>query len=70
MRDFDTRDIAYLACILIRGGIKLHPKIKAIVNLDPPENCKDIHRLLSMVQYCRDVWQHCRYILSTLTNSI
>jgi hypothetical protein len=68
---FAASEIAYLGYILTRKGIKPHPKkIEAIINLATPETRKDVRRLLGMVQYYRDLWQHCSHILAPLTNSV
>ena len=69
--DFAASEISYLGYILTRDGIKPHPKkIEAIMNLAQPTTRKDVRRLLGMVQYYRDLWQHRSHILGPLTDAV
>ena len=69
--DFAASEISYLGYILTRDGIKPHPeKIEAIMNLAQTTTRKDVRRLLGMVQYYRDLWQHRSHILASLTDAV
>jgi hypothetical protein len=61
----------YLGYVLSRDGIKPQPKkVQAILALTPPQNVKQLHRFLGMVQYYRDIWARRSEILAPLTNLV
>ncbi len=61
----------YLGYVLTRAGIKPQPKkVHAILVLSPPQNVKQLHRFLGMVQYYRDLWAQRSEMLSPLTNLV
>ena len=68
---FCTIETEYLGYVLTREGIKQQPKkVEAILALTPPQNVKQLHRFLGMVQYYRDLWVRQSEMLSSLTNLI
>ena len=55
----------------MRDSIKPQPKmVQAILALTPPQNVKQLHRFLGMVQYYRDLWARQSETLSPLTNLV
>ena len=44
--------------------------MQAILVLTPPENVKQLHRFLGMVQYYRDIWARHSEMLAPLTNLV
>eukprot|EP00804_Cyclotella_cryptica_P011676 CCRYP_019691-RA/>CCRYP_019691-RA protein AED:0.35 eAED:0.35 QI:0/0/0/1/0/0/2/0/264 len=68
---FCAMDTEYLGYLLSRDGIKPQPKkVQAILALVPPQNVKQHHRFLGMVQYYRDIWARQSEILAPLTNLV
>jgi hypothetical protein len=66
---FGAHETEYLGYILTRGGIKPQPKkVQAILELNPPNNIKELWQCLGMVQYYRDMWQKRSEMLAPLTN--
>ncbi len=64
---FCVQETEYLGYILTRGGIKQQPKkVQAILALNPPNNIKELHRFLGMVQYYKDMWQKRSEMLAPL----
>ncbi len=56
-RSFCATETEYLGYVLNREGIKPIPKkVEAILVLTLPQNVKQLHRFLDMVQYYRDLW--------------
>ena len=54
---FCATETEYLGNVLTREGIKPQLKmVEAIFELRPPQNVKQLHRFLGMVQYYRDLW--------------
>ena len=47
----------YLECVVTREGSETQPKkIETILKLDKLKRLKDVHMLLGMVHYYRDLW--------------
>ena len=58
--NFCATEIEYLGYILAREGIRPHPKkIQLILDLTLPQIVRQLHRVLGLVQYYRDLWQKC-----------
>ena len=54
---FCQEQVEYLGYLLTREGIKPTPKkVQAILNLEPPNNVREVHRVLGILQYYRDIW--------------
>ena len=54
---FCDSETEYLGYVSTREGIKPQPKkVEAILALTLPQNVKQLHRFLCMVQYYRDLW--------------
>jgi hypothetical protein len=61
----------YLRYILTRTGIKPQPnRVQAILAITLPKQVKDIHRLLGMVNYWRDLWARRSEMLAPLTSLV
>ena len=45
-------------------------KVRAILDLDRPQNIRDVRRVLGMVQYYRDLWEKRSHILAPLSDLI
>ena len=57
--------------MLSRDGIKPQPKkVQAILALTPPQDVKQFHRFLGMVQYYRDIWVRHSEILAPLCDLV
>eukprot|EP00804_Cyclotella_cryptica_P017483 CCRYP_017395-RA/>CCRYP_017395-RA protein AED:0.33 eAED:0.38 QI:0/0/0/1/0/0/2/0/157 len=68
---FCAAETEYLGYVLSRDGIKLQPKkVQAIFPLTQPQNVKQLHRFLDMVQCYRDIWARHSEILAPLTNLV
>ena len=68
---FCAMETEYLGYILSQDKIKPQPKkIQAILALAPPQNVKQLHRFLGMVQYYRDIWARCSEILAPLSDLV
>ncbi len=67
--NFCTLETEYLGYILTRDGIKPQSnKVQVILALTPPRNVKELHSVLGMVQYYRDLWARCSKIRAPLTS--
>ncbi len=63
--------IEYLGYKLTREGIKPQPKkVQAILELNLPNNVKELRNFLGMVQYYPDMWARCSEMLAPLTNLV
>ena len=61
----------YLGYILSRDGIKPQlKKLQEILALTLPQNVKQLHRFLGMVQYYRDMWARRSEILAPLSDLV
>ena len=61
----------YLGYVLSQDGIKPQKmNVQAILALTLPQNIKQLHRILGMVQYYRDIWARCSEMLAPLTNLV
>eukprot|EP00957_Ditylum_brightwellii_P079684 6059134-Ditylum_brightwellii.AAC.1 len=61
----------YLGHWIIRDRIwHLPKKVQAILDSEPPSNLKELHRVLSIVQYYQDIRQQRSHILAPLTNLV
>ena len=68
---FCAIETEYLGYVLTREGIKPQPKkVEAILVLTPPQNVKQLRRILGMVQYYGDLWLRQSKMLSPLTNLV
>ncbi len=68
---FCATETEYLGYVSTREGIKPQPKkVEAILVLTLPQNVKQLHRFLGMVQYYRDLWARQSKMLSSLTNLV
>ena len=57
----------FLGYILSRDGIKPQPKkLHAILALTLPQNVKQLHQFLGMVQYYGEIWARCSDMLTPL----
>ena len=45
-------------------------KVKAILDLQPPQTLRELRRVLGMVQYYRDLWRGRSHILAPLTDLV
>ena len=55
--NFAGNKIEYLGYLLIREVIKPVPKkVQEILDLSPPINIKELHIVLGVIQYYRDLW--------------
>lgn len=65
---FAVPEVEYLGYIITREGIKPDPKkIAAILNLERPQDKKQVRQFLGMVQYYRDLWPKRSEILVPIT---
>ena len=65
---FAVPEVEYLGYIITREGVKPDPKkIRAILDLERPQDKKQVRQFVGMVQYYRDVWPKRSEILSPLT---
>ncbi|MCP4746766.1 MAG: hypothetical protein GY874_11595, partial [Desulfobacteraceae bacterium] len=61
----------YLGYFLTRQGIKPQSKkIKSILAINSPQNVKELHSFLGIVQYYRDLWEKRSEMLAPLTDLI
>jgi len=61
----------YLGYILMSTGIKLQPKkVKVILASTLPQQVKDLRKFLGMIQYYRDIWARCNFMLASLTSLV
>ena len=68
---FCTHKIEYLGYILTRGGIKpQQKKVEAILALNPPNNVKELKKILGMVKYYRDMWAKHSEMLAPLSDLV
>ncbi len=68
---FCAHEREYLGYILTREGIKPQPKkVQAILELNPPNNVKELRHFLGMVQYYRDMWARRSEMLAPLTDLV
>ena len=68
---FCQEQVEYLGYLLTRDGIKPLPnKVKAILDLDPPRNVREVRRVLGIIQYYRDIWERRSHILAPLTTLV
>jgi len=68
---FCTTRIEYLGYIIDRQGIKpCENKVKAILDLQPPTNLKELRKILEMVQFYRDMWEKRTHNLAPLTDLV
>ncbi len=66
---FVAMETEYLGYILSRDSIKPQPKkAQALLALTPPQNVKQLHRFLGMIQYYRDIRARGSEILARLPN--
>ncbi len=55
---FAEAEMEYLGYILMQEDIKPQPeKVSAILAIRPPTILKELHKVLGMVQYYRDLWE-------------
>jgi hypothetical protein len=53
---FAVGELEYLGYVITREGIKPNPKkIQAILNLERPKTKCDVHHLIGLVQYYREI---------------
>ena len=65
---FARTEIEYLGHWVTRHGIMpLSNKVKAILELSPPKNRKQLRGFIGMVNYYRDMWRSRSHILAPLT---
>ena len=63
--------IKYLDYIINCEVIKpCENKIKAILDLEPPKNLKELCKTLGIVQFCRDMWENRMHVLSLLIDLV
>ena len=68
---FCATQIEYLGYWLTRDGIKPLPnKVEAILNLALPTKLKELHRVLGIVQFYRDIWEKWSHVLAPLTDLV
>ena len=68
---FCAIETEYLGYVLTRDGIKPQlNKVQAILALTPPNNVKELHSFLGMIQYYRDLWAKCSELLAPLTDLV
>ena len=68
---FCTDQIEYLGFYITRDEIKpIDKKVCAILDLETLKNLKDVRRVLSMVQYYRDLWEKQNHILAPLSDLV
>ena len=57
--------------MLTADGIRpTEQKVKAILDLQPPQTLRELRRVLGMVQYYRDLWRGRSHILAPLTDLV
>ena len=68
---FCAPEIEYLGYMLTADGIRpTEQKVKAILDLQPPQTLRELRRVLGMVQYYRDLWRGRSHILAPLTDLV
>ncbi len=68
---FCATETEYLGYVLTRDDIKPQPKkVQAILVLTPPQNVRQLHKFLCMVQYYRDLCARQSKTLSLLTDLV
>ena len=68
---FGRKEFEYLGYVLTPDGIKpVEKKVKAILDLAPPRNLKELRSFLGMVNYYRDVWMRRSHILAPLNRLV
>ena len=68
---FCQEQVEYLGYLLTRDGIKPLPnKVKAILDLEPPKNVREVRRVLGIIQYYRDIWEKRSHVLAPLTTLV
>jgi len=68
---FCMDQIEYLGFYITQDGIKpMDKKVRAILDLDRPQNIRDVRRVLGMVQYYRDLWEKRSHVLAPLSDLI
>ncbi len=66
---FCQTQLDYLGYTISREGIKpIMKKVKAILQIAPPKNRKQVRQFIGMVNYYRDVWPQRAHILAPLTH--
>ena len=63
--------VEYLVYLLTRDDTKSLPKeVKAILDLEPPSNVREVRRVLGTTQYYRDIWERQSHILALLNTLV
>jgi hypothetical protein len=69
--NFCALEVDYLGYTLTREGIAPQKKkVAAILALKPPNNVKQLRRVLGIVQYYRDIWEKRTDLLAPLTDLV
>ena len=65
---FATQEIEYLGYLLVPMGIRsLAKKVESIQQLAWPATVRQLRHLISMINYCCDMWKQCSHVLARLT---
>jgi hypothetical protein len=63
------QELEYLGYWLTPKGIRPMPnKVEAIKNLQSPKTMEQVRSFLGMINYYKDMWQHCSHLLAPLTS--
>ena len=64
---FAQSKLEYLGYWITRSGIQpLTDKVKAIMNIAKPTNCKELRSFIGIVNHCRDMWIRRSHVLASL----
>ena len=65
---FGKTEMEYLGFWVTGTGIRpINKKVKAIVNMTPPKNMKQMRAFIGVINYYRDMWARRSHILHPLT---
>ncbi len=65
---FGKHELEYLGYWITRKGIQPIPKkVKAIINIQSPNNRKELRRFIGMINFYRDMWRKRAEVLAPLT---
>ena len=68
---FFQDSVEYLGYVITRDGVKpQYSKVHAILNLKPPQNVREVRRIVGMIQYYRDIWPRRSHTLAPLMELI
>jgi hypothetical protein len=65
---FAVHETKYLGYWLTRKGLQPQPKKEAaLMRLTPPKTKRQLRHFLGMVNYHRNIWRRCSYLLAPLS---